>query len=483
MRSYLQHYIDGAWVDSIGGTRHLVINPATEEPCTEITLGTAADVDAAVVAARRAFKSFSETTREERTALIERIITEYRKRIPDIAESISEEMGVPISLSLAAQAPLGMNEFRAVLPVLKRFNFTEEQDEAIVVYEPIGVVAVITPWNWPIDQIGKKVAPALAAGNTIILKGSEECPGNAAILAEVMDAAGVPAGVFNVIQGDGAGVGQALAAHPDIDMISFTGSTRAGIQVAKAAADNVKRVVQELGGKGPNFVLEGCDLKEVLPSTVAGLLINTGQSCIAQARILVHESQLDEAIDVISSLFSQTSIGDPSAEGNHIGPVVNRAQFDKIQDLIQSGIDEGATLVTGGVGRPAGFDTGYFVQPTVFSNVTPDMRIAREEIFGPVAVIMSYDSLDEGIELANDTTYGLCAAISGDKETALRVAPKLRSGMVTINKWLPAGIGFTEDWEPGVDGAPFGGYKRSGNGRENGLHGFKEFLEVKAITL
>jgi len=468
--SYLKHYINGQWVDSIGGKRHEVISPSTEEPCTEITLGTKADVDAAVKAARAAFKSWSQTTREERVAVLERIVEEYKKRVPDLARSMANEMGAPVSFASTAQVGAGIGGFLGTIAALQGFDFTEKQGAVMLAYEPIGVVGMITPWNWPLNQIALKVAPSLAAGNTMVLKPSEECPGNAAIFAEILDAAGVPPGVFNLVQGDGPGVGAAIAAHPDIEMVSFTGSTRAGIAVAAAAAPTVKRVHQELGGKSPNIVLPDAKFEEVLPPTVQGVLVNTGQSCIAPTRILVPKEREKEAAQFVKLMFEQTPVGDPLAEGMHIGPVVNKAQYDKIQGLIQSAIDEGATLETGGTDRPADLNRGYYIKPTVFSGVTPDMRIAREETFGPVATLMPYDSLDEAVEIANDTDYGLSAVISGDPAKAADIAPKLRAGMVAINNWGPA------------PGAPFGGYKQSGNGREGGLFGLKDFMEVKAIS-
>jgi aldehyde dehydrogenase (NAD+) len=465
-----QHYIGGQWVDSIGGRTHGVINPATEEVCTTITLGTEADVDAAVAAAREAFKSYSQTSREERLALLTRIVEEYKKRGADLAKSMAAEMGAPVSFAQMAQVGAGIGGFMGTIAALQDFSFTEKYPNGIVVYEPIGVVGMITPWNWPLNQIALKVAPALAAGNTMVLKPSEECPGNATIFAEILDAAGVPPGVFNLVQGDGPGVGAAIAAHPRIEMVSFTGSTRAGILVAKAAADTVKRVHQELGGKSPNIVLPDADFAAVLPPTVQGVLVNTGQSCIAPTRILVPKERKDEAVAVIKTMFEATQVGDPMAEGMHIGPVVNKAQHDKIQGLIQSAIDEGARLETGGTGLPANVNRGYYIKPTLFSGVTPDMRIAREEVFGPVATIMEYATLDEAIEIANDTEYGLSSVISGDPAKAGEVAPKLRAGMVAVNSWGPG------------PGAPFGGYKASGNGREGGIFGLKDFMEVKAIS-
>lgn len=470
MDSYKQNYIGGQWVDSIGGTPHQVINPATEEPVTEIVLGTAADVDAAVAAAKEAFKTFSQTTREERLELLGRIVEEYKKRMPDIAKSMAGEMGAPVSLGMAAQAPAGLGGFLGTIAALKDFQFSEQQGANLIVHEPIGVVGMITPWNWPVNQIALKVAPALAGGNTMVLKPSEECPGNAAILAEVMDAAGVPPGVFNLVQGDGPTVGNAISSHPGVDMVSFTGSTRAGVLVAKAAADTVKRVHQELGGKSPNLVLPGTDLEKFLPATVAGVMVNTGQSCIAPTRVLVHKDQAADAIRVVKGIVEGTTVGDPMQEGGHIGPVVNKTQYDKIQGLIQSAIDEGATLETGGTDLPTGVNRGYYIKPTLFSGVTRDMRIAREEVFGPVVTLMNYDTLDEAIDIANDTEYGLSSVISGDPAEAAKVAPKLRAGMVAINAWGPS------------PGAPFGGYKQSGNGREGGVFGLRDFMEVKSIS-
>ncbi|MGH6785713.1 MAG: aldehyde dehydrogenase family protein [Novosphingobium sp.] len=470
MRERLQQYIDGKWVDSEGGKRHEVISPGTEEPVTAITLGSQADVDKAVKAARRAFESFSQTTREERLALMGRIVEEYKKRGHDLAVSMAEEMGAPVSFAEMAQVGAGIGGFMGTIGALQDFTFSERQGANTIVYEPIGVVGMITPWNWPLNQIALKVAPALAAGNTMVLKPSEECPSNAMIFAEILDAAGVPPGVFNLVNGDGPGVGQAISGHPDIEMVSFTGSTRAGIAVAVAAAPTVKRVHQELGGKSPNLVLPDADFAAVLPATLQGVLINTGQSCIAPTRVLVPREREAEAAAFAKAMFEATPVGDPLAEGMHIGPVVNKTQYEKIQGLIQSAIDEGATLETGGTDRPADLNRGYYIKPTVFSGVTPDMRIAREEVFGPVATVMAYDSLEQGIAIANDTDYGLSAVISGDPAKAAEIAPQLRAGMVAINSWGPA------------PGAPFGGYKQSGNGREGGLFGLKDFMEIKAIS-
>ena len=470
MRERLQNYIDGKWVDSEGGKRHEVINPATEEPVSAITLGTKADVDKAVAAAQRAFKSFSKTTREERLALMDRIVAEYKKRAPDLAVAMAEEMGAPVSFAGTAQVGAGIGGFLGTMAALKNFSFMEDNGAYKVAYEPIGVVGMITPWNWPLNQIALKVAPALAAGNTMILKPSEECPTNAAIFAEILDAAGVPPGVFNLVQGDGPTTGNAISSHPDIEMVSFTGSTRAGIAVAIAAAPTVKRVHQELGGKSPNLVLPDADFATQLAPVAMGPLVNTGQSCISPTKVLVAKDREEEAVAFYRNMYSHTPVGDPMAEGNHLGPLVNKAQYDKVRELIQSAIDEGAKLETGGTDLPAGVNRGYYVQPTVFSGVTPDMRIANEEIFGPVATIMAYDTLDQGIELANATEYGLSAAITGDPAKAAAVAGKLRAGMVAINNWGPS------------PGAPFGGYKQSGNGREGGLAGLKDFMEMKSIS-
>ena len=464
-----QHYIGGRWVDSIGGKPHDVINPATEEVTTRITLGSPEDVDAAVEAARTAFESFSHTTPQERAGLLERIIEEYKARIPDLAKAISREMGCPISVAQTAQAGSGAAHLGHALAALKEFSFHEKVGGNTVVREPIGVVALITPWNWPLNQIVAKVGPCLAAGNTMILKPSEEAPTCAAIFAEIMDKAGVPAGVFNLVQGDGPGVGTALARHPGIDMISFTGSTRAGISVAKNAADTVKRVAQELGGKSPNIILPGTPLDKALPGGAGGVLLNSGQSCVAPTRMLVHRSQYDEAVKMLGEIFSAKKVGDPATEGDHIGPVVNQRQWQRIQDLIQKGIEEGATIAAGGPGRQEGLESGYYVRPTVFANVNNDMTIAREEIFGPVLVVIPYDDEEEAIRIANDTPYGLGAYVAGDPNKAKGIVNRLRAGCVYVNA---GGLAFD---------MPFGGYKQSGNGREFGKFGLEEFLETKSV--
>ncbi len=470
MRSYPNHFIDGAWVPSEGGTPHPVINPATEAPVSEIVLGSQADVDKAVVAARRAFEGFSRTSPEERAALLDRIVEEYQKRAGDMAQALSEEMGAPISLARTAQVGSGIGHLLSAARALREFQFEERIGESLVVHEAIGVVALITPWNWPLNQIVSKVAPALAAGCTMILKPSEEAPGCAMIFAEVLEAAGVPAGVFNLVNGDGPGVGTALSRHPGIDMVSFTGSTRAGIAVAKNAADTVKRVHQELGGKSPAVILEGADLGKALPVSLFSVLLNSGQSCIAPTRLLVPAAQAGEIAAQAREMMLATRTGDPAEEGRHIGPLVNKAQWDKVQGLIAKGLEEGAKLEAGGLGRPDGVESGYYVRPTLFSGVRNDMTIAREEIFGPVVTIIPYTDEEDAVRIANDTDYGLSAVVFGDAEAVKRVAPRLRAGMVYVNGGQP---------DPNL---PFGGYKQSGNGREYGKFGLAEFLEVKALV-
>ncbi|MDG2534296.1 aldehyde dehydrogenase family protein [Sphingomonas sp. HITSZ_GF] len=470
MRSYLKQFIDGAWVESEGGTRHEVINPATEEAVTEITLGSQADVDKAVAAARTAFESFSRTSVDERTRLIERILTEYKARAADMAEAISLEMGAPISLAKTAQVGSGIGHFLSAAKALKDFAFEEQVGNSLVVHEPIGVVAMITPWNWPLNQIVSKVAPALAAGCTMILKPSEEAPGCAMIFAEVLAAAGVPAGVFNLVNGDGPGVGTALSSHKGVDMVSFTGSTRAGVLVAKNAAETVKRVHQELGGKSPALMLEGADLGRAVQTTLFSVLMNSGQSCIAPTRLLVPLGLQDQVAAAAAEVMKATHTGDPAEEGRHIGPLVNKTQWEKVQGLIAKGMEEGARLEAGGPGRPDGVETGYFVKPTLFSGVTNDMTIAREEIFGPVVTIIPYQDEEDAVRIANDTDYGLSAVVFGDAAAIKRVAPRLRAGMVYVNGGQP---------DPNL---PFGGYKQSGNGREHGKFGLAEFMEVKAVV-
>ncbi|MDW5612565.1 MULTISPECIES: aldehyde dehydrogenase family protein [Mycolicibacterium] len=467
MREYLKHYIDGQWVDPVRPNALEVDNPTTEEISGRIALGSSADVDLAVTAARRAFATWSQTTREERLELLGAIMAEYQKRAGDLAEAVTEEMGAPAGLASGPQVNLGIGHLATTVDALKNFAFEEQHGSTLVVKEPIGVCGLITPWNWPINQIACKVFPALATGNTMVLKPSEVAPYSAQIFTEIIDAAGVPAGVYNLVYGDGPGVGASISSHPDIDMVSFTGSTRAGIEIARNAAPTVKRVTQELGGKSPNIVLDDDDFAKSVAAGTSVMMVNSGQSCNAPSRMLVPNSRMDEAIAVARETAAAVKVGDPS-DKTAIGPVASKAQFDKIQGLIQKGIDEGATLVIGGTGRPDGIDKGYYVKPTVFANVTNDMTIAREEIFGPVLCILGYDDLDQAVEIGNDTEYGLAGYVSGaDLDKARAVARRIRAGSVAINH--------------GFDmAAPFGGYKRSGNGREWGPFAFDEFLEVKA---
>jgi aldehyde dehydrogenase (NAD+) len=468
MREYLKFYIDGQWVDPLRPNPFDVENPATEQISGKISLGSAADVDAAVKAARRAFVDWSQSTREQRLDLLQAILAEYQKRSDDLAEAVTEEIGAPASLAAGPQVYLGIGHLHTAIEVLKNFPFEEHKGESLIAKEPIGVCGLITPWNWPINQVAVKVYPALATGCTVILKPSEVAPYSPYIFAEILDAAGVPAGVFNLVNGDGAGVGVALASHPDIDMVSFTGSTRAGVEVAKLAASTVKRVTQELGGKSPNIVLDDSGFAEGVSAGVANMMPNSGQSCNAPTRMLVPNSRMAEAISIAREAAEQVTVGRPDA-GTTIGPVASKAQFDKVQRLLQKGVDEGATVVVGGPGRPAGLDRGYYVKPTVFAHVTNDMTIAREEIFGPVLCILGYDDIDHAVAIANDTEYGLAGFVSGaDLDTARAVARRIRAGWVTINHAFDMN-------------APFGGYKRSGNGREWSEFGFHEYLEVKSV--
>lgn len=469
LRDYLKFYIDGQWVQPKGTETLAVINPATEAVAGRVTLGTAEDVDIAVRAARKAFASFSLTSREERIDLLERISAEYMKRFADMALAITEEMGAPSWLAQQGQAAAGMGHVQTALQVLKTYSFEEERGTTRLVKEPIGVCAFITPWNWPVNQIVCKVAPAIATGCTMVLKPSEVAPFSAWIWAEILEAAGVPAGVFNLVNGDGPVVGAALSSHREVDMVSFTGSTRAGIEVARNAAPTVKRVHQELGGKSPNIILEDADYQRAIDGGVAAVMLNSGQSCNAPTRMLVPNARMAEVISIAKATAEAHTVGDP-AGNSRIGPVVSEAQWTKIQRLIQQGIDEGATLVAGGPGKPEGLETGYYVKPTVFANVTPEMAIARHEIFGPVLSILGYDGVDQAVEIGNDTEYGLAAYVSGNDQGAVRsVAARLRAGQVNLN-------GASVDLM-----APFGGYKMSGNGREWGAHAFGEFLETKAI--
>jgi aldehyde dehydrogenase (NAD+) len=423
-----------------------------------------------VAAARRAFPAFSQTGREERLELLQRIIKGYKARLKDLARAMTLEMGSPITFSREVQAVNALGHFKQMVKVLKAYKFERLMGGTLVRREPIGVCGLITPWNWPLNQITAKLAPALAAGCTVVLKPSEVAPLSGIIFAEVLHDAGVPAGVFNLVNGDGSGVGEAIARHPDIDMVSFTGSTRAGILVAKGAADTVKRVTQELGGKSANIVLPDADLGKAVPAGVLRCFTNTGQSCQAPTRMLVHRSQLDEAAALAKQTAETVKIGDPRKRETTMGPLVSKAQFDKVQGLIERGIEEGATVVCGGAGRPAGFNRGYFVRPTVFSDVTPQMAIAREEIFGPVLSMLTYETEEEAVAIANDTTYGLAGYVqSGDIEHARRIAAQIRAGRIYLNG------------APSDNSVPFGGYKQSGNGREHGVFGFEEYLEVKAV--
>ena len=470
MREMLQFYIDGKWVDPVAPNACDVINPATEEVCGHISLGSAADVDLAVAAAKRAFEGFSQTTREERVVLLQAILDEYTKRHDEIAAAIMDEMGAPWGLAKNAQAASGPQHIKAALKALKSFKFSEQHGTTCIVKEPIGVCGLITPWNWPMNQIAVKVAPALAAGCTMVLKPSEIAPFDAMIFAEVLDAAGVPAGVFNLVNGDGPGVGTALSQHPDIDMISFTGSTRAGVAVAQNSAPTVKRVAQELGGKSANILLDDADFEQAVSSGAAECFDNTGQSCNAPTRMLVPADRVDEAAAIAADVARKTIVGNPRDDGVEVGPLVSELQWNKVQDLIQKGIDEGATLAAGGTGRPEGLDQGYFARPTVFANVSSDMTIAREEIFGPVLSIIPFDDDDDAVRIANDTPYGLSGYVSSaNLDRARGIAARLRTGMVHINGAHLDAM------------APFGGYKQSGNGREWGSHGLEEFLEVKSI--
>jgi aldehyde dehydrogenase (NAD+) len=468
MREYLRFYIGGEWTDPAQPRTMDVVNPATEEVCGKVAVGSADDVDRAVAAARKAFAGWSATGRKERLEVLQSILEVYQRRAGDLAEALTEEMGAPTALASGFQVQLGAGHLTTAIDVLENFVFEEQRGATLVVKEPIGVCGLITPWNWPMNQIAVKVFPALATGCTMVLKPSEKSPFTGQIFAEILDQAGVPDGVFNLVQGDGLSVGVPLSSHPDVDMISFTGSTRAGIDIARNAAPSVKRVTQELGGKSPNIILDDEAFTENVAKGVVTMMGNSGQTCSAPSRMLVPNARMDEAIEVARQAVAGVTVGDPHS-GAVLGPVVSGGQFDKIQALIQKGIDEGATLVAGGTGRPAGLAKGYYVKPTVFANVTNDMTIAREEIFGPVATILGYDSVDHAIEIANDTEYGLAGYVAGaDLEQARAVARRIRAGWVAIND----GFDFS---------CPFGGYKKSGNGREWGEFGFHDYLEIKGI--
>ena len=469
MRDDLNFYIDGAWVPPAAPRTLDVINPATEAVAGRISLGGAEDVNRAVAAAKRAFTTFGRTSREERLDLLQRIIAVYERRMEEMALAITEEMGAPIWLSKSAQAMIGLVHLKTAAGVLANYSFEHESGTTRIVREPIGVCGFITPWNWPMNQITCKVAPALAVGCTMVLKPSEIAPFSAYLFAEILHEAGVPAGVFNMVNGDGPTVGAAISSHPDVEMVSFTGSTRAGIEVARNAAPTVKRVHQELGGKSPNIVLDDAVMERAIPASVQNMMSNSGQSCNAPSRMLVPRARQAEIVALAKATAEGMTTGDPTGNAN-LGPVVSDVQWNKIQGLIAKGIEEGATLVTGGPGRPEGLEHGYYVKPTIFSDVTNDMTIAREEIFGPVMAILPYDSVEQAVEIGNDTPYGLAAYVQGTDPAAISdVASRLRAGQVIVN-----GAGMDPM-------APFGGFKQSGNGREWGDHAFGEFLETKAV--
>ena len=471
MKTYEQFYINGEWVDPVQGKNMFdVLNPANEEVIGQIAMGSAADVDNAVQAASKAFDSFSQTSVEERLAILGKIVEVYQSRYDEIAETISSEMGAPLSLSKAAQAATGLGHFAQAIEVLQSFEWEETRGKTVLRREPIGVVGMITPWNWPINQIALKVIPVLATGCTCVLKPSEHTPLSAKIYAEIIDEVGYPPGVFNLIQGDGSTVGAALSSHEDIQMMSFTGSTRAGTDVSRRAADTVKRVTLELGGKSPNIVFSDCNLEKRVTASVIECFLNSGQSCDAPTRLLVERSCYDQVLEIAKRAALSQKVADPMLEGDHIGPLFDKIQFDRVQNMIKVGIDEGAELLVGGTGRPPGFDRGWFVKPTVFFNVTNDMRVAHEEIFGPVLVIIPFEDEDDAINIANDTPYGLAAYLqTEDMDRAERVSSKLRAGAVHIN-----GGAFNY-------GSPFGGFKQSGNGREGGKMGLEDFQEVKTL--
>jgi aldehyde dehydrogenase (NAD+) len=465
-----QFYIDGAWVDPVEPKELKVINPATEEVAGVISMGNAKDVDRAVTAARRAFESYSRTSPAERLALMERILAAYKAHYAEIAEAISIEMGAPVTLSKGAQTGIGVGHISAMIDVLKNFKFEEMQGTVRLVQEPVGVCALITPWNWPMNQVAAKVVPALAAGCTMVLKPSEFSPFSAIIWAKVMHEAGVPKGVFNLVNGDGAVVGAALSSHREVDMVSFTGSTRAGSEVAKNAAASIKRVHQELGGKSPNVLLDDADFERAVTKSVQHVFQNSGQSCNAPTRMLVPAAKLAEVEAIAKRVAEAVVTGDPNSEKTNLGPLVSKIQFDRVEGYIAKGIAEGAKVVTGGSGRPDGLTKGYFVKPTIFSNVNNDMTIAREEIFGPVLCILPYENEEQAVQIANDTPYGLAAYVwSKDNLHARRIGARIRAGQVTLNG------------AQGGMNTPFGGFKMSGNGREWGEHGLRDFLEVKAV--
>ena len=470
MKDYTQFYIDGRWVDPVVLNTMDVIDPSTETPFARIAMGSAADVDLAVAAARRAFDSYGQFSRSQRLDLLMSVLDQFKRRKDDFAHAISSEMGAPITLAKQPQTVPCIEMLQSMIDILREYPFEEKLDDSIILKEPIGVVGVITPWNWPLQQIVRKVGAALAAGCTSVLKPSEISPLSALVFAEAVHDAGVPAGVVNVINGDGPTVGQAITAHPRIDMVTFTGSTRAGIQVAKSAADTVKRVHQELGGKSANIIFDDVDLEQVVTRDVLTLMRNSGQTCNAPTRLLVHASQHDQAARIAGAAADGVVVGDPRDAATDMGPLSNRNQFDKVQRMIAGGIQEGARLVAGGPGRPDHLDKGFYARPTIFADVTETMTIAREEIFGPVLCILPYKDEDDAVRIANNSEYGLAAYLSStDPARTRRVAARLRAGNVHINGGRAG------------PGTPFGGYKQSGNGREKGVYGLEEFLEVKAL--
>ena len=469
MKDKLKFYINGQWVESESNEKIEVINPANETIVGHVTAGTKEDIDSAVKAAANAFQTYQFSSKNERIELLNNVIAEYENRYQDFVDTITEEMGAPLWLSSKAQASTGIKNLNETLDALKEYEFEKEEGDYILMKEPIGVVGMITPWNWPMNQITTKVSAALAAGCTMVLKPSEISPYCAMLLAEVFDTAGVPDGIFNVVNGYGPTVGAALSEHKDVDMMSFTGSTRAGIAVAQASATTVKRVHQELGGKSSNIILDDvADLERSVKGGAGHCFLNSGQSCNAPTKMLVSSTNYDKAVEVAGATAESTTVGDPHGEFR-MGPIANKAQYEKVLRMIEIGIEEGATLVAGGTERPDGYDSGYYVKPTVFANVTPDMTIAKEEIFGPVLSIIKYETEEEAIQIANDTEYGLAGYIQGEPSHAHEVAKKIRAGQIIIN----GGARGT--------GAPFGGYKASGNGREHGLHGLEECLETKAV--
>jgi len=469
-RDALKFYIDGRWVDPARPRSAEVINPATELPCARVSLGSESDAVRAVQAARRAFAGYSQTSRKQRIALLARILEVYKRRWNDIADSITAEIGAPVTLARGSQTAAGFHHLSVTLAALKTFRFEYKLGNSRILREPIGVCALITPWNWPLNQIAAKVAPALACGCTMVLKPSEIAPSNATLFAEILDEAGVPPGVFNLVHGDGPGVGTALASHPDVDFVSFTGSTQGGISVAKAAADTVKRVTQELGGKSPNILLDDADFETSVTRDVLTLMNNSGQSCNAPSRMLVPASRLEQVRRIAADAAASIVVGDPLSATTKMGPVVSERQWARVQRYIADGVASGCELVAGGPGKPDGLRTGFYVRPTIFARVTPDMAIAKDEIFGPVLAILSYRDVDEAVDMANDSVYGLSSYVSSrSTRRAAAVARRLRAGDVHIN-----GL-----W--GNRPTPFGGYKQSGNGREGGAFGFEDFLETKAI--